>query len=120
MTIGSHTVTHPNLPNAGVAAAAIELEESRRRLETEVGAAVTMFSYPNGGAERYLTSDVQQLVRNAGYLGATTSRNAFAGVTSDPYALERIEVEESLEDLLFALEVERFVFAPSARLGEAR
>jgi hypothetical protein len=115
MTIGSHTMTHPNLPNAGLAAARQELVASRTRLETEIDAPVTMFSYPNGGAERYLTPLVQELVREAGYEAATTSRNAFASRASDLYALERIEVEESLEELVFALEVERFAFKPEAR-----
>jgi peptidoglycan/xylan/chitin deacetylase (PgdA/CDA1 family) len=119
MTIGSHTMTHPNLPNAGLAAARRELIDSKMRLESELDDAVTMFSYPNGGAERYLTPDVQQAVREAGYAAATTSRNAFAGRRSDVYALERIQVEESLDDLLFALEVERFAFAPAPRPGEA-
>ena len=36
----------------------------------------------------------------------------FAGRESDLYALERIEVEERVEDLVFALEVERFAFQP--------
>ena len=112
MTIGSHTLTHPNLPSAGIPAAREELRESKRRLEGEIGAPVTMFSYPNGGAERYLTAEVQRAVREAGYLAATTSRNAFAQSHSDVFALERIEVEERLEDLLFALEVERFAFKP--------
>jgi peptidoglycan/xylan/chitin deacetylase (PgdA/CDA1 family) len=112
MTIGSHTMTHPNLPSAGLAAARVELVESRARIAREIDAPVTMFSYPNGGAERYVTPDVQQLVRDAGYAAATTSRNGFAGRHSDPFVLERIEVEESLSDLLFALEVERFAFAP--------
>jgi len=79
---------------------------------------VTMFSYPNGGADRYLTPDVQAAVKEAGYLAATTSRNAFATARSDRYALERIEVEERLEDLVFALELERFAFKPLPRVGE--
>ena len=112
MTIGSHTMTHPNLPSAGVGAASRELRESKLRLEQEIGSPVTMFSYPNGGAERYLTPQIQQAVRDAGYAAATTSRNAFARADSDPFALERIEVEERLEDLVFALEVERFAFQP--------
>jgi peptidoglycan/xylan/chitin deacetylase (PgdA/CDA1 family) len=112
MTIGSHTLTHPNLPNAGVDAAARELTASKVRLERELGVDVTMFSYPNGGAERYLTAEIQQAVRDAGYAAATTSRNAFADAGSDLYALERIEVEERVEDLAFALEVERFAFRP--------
>ena len=119
MTIGSHTVTHPNLPNAGMPAARQELTDSRARLEREIGAPVTMFSYPNGGAERYLTPEVQRVVREAGYAAATTSRNAFARRDSDLYALERIEVEESLQELVFALEVERFAFKPAARQTEA-
>jgi len=118
MTIGSHTMTHPNLPSAGLTAARGELTSSRTRLEHEVSAPVTMFSYPNGGADRYLTPDVQGAVKEAGYLAATTSRNAFATIASDPYALERIEVEERLEDLIFALELERFAFKPQPREGE--
>jgi peptidoglycan/xylan/chitin deacetylase (PgdA/CDA1 family) len=118
MTIGSHTVTHPNLPSAGIESARGELTASRARLEQEIGAPVTMFSYPNGGAERYLTPEVQQAVRDAGYAAATTSRNAFAGRQSDVFALERIEVEEALQDLVFALEIERFAFKPQPRVRE--
>ena len=112
MTIGSHTMTHPNLPSAGVDAASRELRGSKLRLEQEIGSPVTMFSYPNGGAERYLTPQIQKAVRDAGYAAATTSRNAFARAGSDLYGLERIEVEERVEDLAFALEVERFAFKP--------
>lgn len=118
MTVGSHTTTHPNLPNAGLEAATHEIVGSKARLERELGTPVTMFSYPNGGAERYQTPELRRVVADAGYAAATTSRNAFAGPTSDLYALERIEVEERLEDLVFALEVERFVMKPEPRRGE--
>jgi peptidoglycan/xylan/chitin deacetylase (PgdA/CDA1 family) len=119
MTIGAHTVTHPNLPSAGPADANAEITGSRARLERELDARVTMFSYPNGGAERYMTPEVAGLVRDAGFEAATTSRNAFAGRDSDPFALERVQVAERIEDLIFALEVERFAFRPHARPGEA-
>lgn len=118
MVIGSHTMTHPNLPNAGLADAEREIRESKATLETHIEAPVTMFSYPNGGAERYLTAAVVQLVRDAGYDAATTSRNAFAGAASNLFALERVQVNERLEQLIFALEVERFVLKPSPRQGE--
>lgn len=118
MVIGSHTMTHPNLPNAGLDAAKLEITQSKARLERELGAPVTMFSYPNGGAERYMTSAVATLVREAGYLAATTSRNAFAGSASDLFALERIQVSEDLATMAFALEVERFAFKPKPRPGE--
>jgi hypothetical protein len=36
------------------------------------------------------------------------------GTDCDLYELERIEVEERLEDFVFALQVERFTFKPPA------
>jgi peptidoglycan/xylan/chitin deacetylase (PgdA/CDA1 family) len=118
MTIGSHTLTHPNLPNAGLDSAEREVRGAKVRLERELGVAVTMFSYPNGGAERYMTPDIARIVRETGYEAATTSRNAFAGRHSDLFALERIQVRERLEELVFALEVERFALKPEPRRGE--
>ena len=115
MIIGAHTVTHPNLPSAGLADATTEIEDSKARLEKELGEPVTMFSYPNGGAERYFTSELQEAVQRAGYVSAVTSRNGFASAASDPYGLERIQVAERLDDLLFALEVERFAFKPQPK-----
>ncbi len=120
MVIGSHTVTHPNLPNAGLEDARSEIVGSKAMLEKAIDAPVTMFSYPNGGAERYMTPDVARLVRDAGFEAATTSRNAFAGPQSDLFALERVQVAERLEDLVFALEVERFVLKPKPRPGETQ
>ena len=62
---------------------------------------------------------MKNLVRDAGFEAATTSRNAFAGPHSDVYALERVQVQERLEDLAFALEIERFAFKPQPRTHEA-
>lgn len=112
MTIGAHTMTHANLPSAGLDTARTEITQSRERLEAELGAPVTMFSYPNGGADRYFTPAIQDLVRAAGFHAATTSRNGFATRRSDRFALERVKIAEALEDLVFALEVERFAFKP--------
>jgi peptidoglycan/xylan/chitin deacetylase (PgdA/CDA1 family) len=119
MTIGGHTMTHPNLPSAGLAAASDEITRCRERLERELDDdPVTMFSYPNGGADLYFTPELQKVVRAAGYAAAATSRNGFAGPGSDVYALERVQVAERLDDLVFALEVERFAFKPRSRSAE--
>ena len=117
MIIGAHTLTHPNLPSAGLRDATAEIEGSRVRVQKELDDEVTMFSYPNGGAERYFTPELQEVVRNAGYLSAVTSQNGFASATSDLYALERVQVAERLDDLAFTLEVERFAFKPVPRTG---
>lgn len=116
MTIGAHTLTHANLPSAGPDARE-EIAGARRLLQEAIGAPVTMFSYPNGGAERYCPPAIQRLVRDAGFEAATTSANGFASAESDPFTLERIQVSERLADLAFALEVERFAFRPAPRQG---
>jgi len=118
MTIGAHTMTHPNLPNAGASDAWLEISGSKARIERELGAPAAMFSYPNGGAERYKTDEVEAMVRRAGYEAATTSRNGFARSGSNLFALERVQAWHGLEDLAFALEVERFAFKPAPRPQE--
>lgn len=115
MTIGAHTLTHPNLPNADPDDAWREIAGSKERLEGALGAPVTMFAYPNGGAERYMTPSIAAFVQQAGFAAAVTSRNGFATHDSDAYALERVQVHQRLEDLIFALEIERVAFKPAPR-----
>jgi peptidoglycan/xylan/chitin deacetylase (PgdA/CDA1 family) len=115
MDMGGHTLTHTNLPSAGPEDAWKEIDGCRRALRERLGEEVTQFSYPNGGAERYHTPDLHAMAERAGFTGAATSSNGFSSLTSNPYALERVEIEERLEDLVFALEVERFAFRPKPR-----
>ena len=112
MTIGAHTLTHPNLPSAGLPDATREIVGSKQRIEAELDAPVRQFSYPNGGAERYYTTELQRVVGEAGFEAAATSRNGFAALDSDRYALKRVRIGKRLADLIFGLEVERFAFAP--------
>lgn len=119
MTIGGHTMTHPNLPSAGLGDATREVAGCRTLLQDRLGVSVTMFSYPDGGAERYYTADLERVVSDVGFEAATTSRNAFATRGSDLFALERVQVTDELSDLLFALEVERFAFKPATRGEES-
>ena len=113
MTIGAHTMTHPNLPSAGIVDATAEITGSKRLLEEKIGREVTMFSYPNGGAESYFTPELEKVVARAGFAAATTSRNGFATAGCNLYAIKRVQVQERVEDLVFALEVERFMLAPN-------
>jgi len=113
MTIGAHTLTHANLPSAGLVDATAEIKGSKRVLERHVGQDVTMFSYPNGGAEAYFTPELEKVVARAGFDAATTSRNGFAAAGCNLYAIKRVQVAERVEDLIFALEVERFMLAPN-------
>lgn len=115
MDLGGHTLTHTNLPSAGPEDAWWEIDGCRRALRDRLGIEATQFSYPNGGADTYHTPELHAMVARAGFDASASSTNGFASHSSNPYALERIEVEERLEDLIFALEVERFMFGPVSR-----
>jgi len=91
-TIGSHTVSHPYLAAEPAARQREEIEESRRMLESAVGAPVLHFCYPGGG----YTATTRDIVAAAGYRSATTSDLGIAGPEDDPFRLPRVGVGEAL------------------------
>lgn len=86
--VGAHGVSHPMLAQLPPAAQRIEIEESRRTLETLIGARVCAFSYPNG-SHSALT---RALVRECGFESACASFEGVASRRSDPFALPRMWV----------------------------
>jgi peptidoglycan/xylan/chitin deacetylase (PgdA/CDA1 family) len=65
-SIGSHTVTHPELSQLSPADARYEIEHSRHILEERLGQSVPMFCYPFGE----WNETTYRIVRDAGYLAA--------------------------------------------------
>lgn len=86
--IGSHTMTHPLLPDCEDDRIAAELGDSRRRIESELGSAVESFCYPNGDSNRRVERAVQQ----AGYQRAVTTAWGSNRRDQDPLALKRCDV----------------------------
>jgi peptidoglycan/xylan/chitin deacetylase (PgdA/CDA1 family) len=85
---GSHSMTHPPLtgiPNADVLR---EATESKAILERELQRPVSAFAYPYGDTDPI----VQQLVAQAGYTVAVTTRFARASLNDSPMALPRLDV----------------------------
>ena len=73
MHFGSHTLTHPHLPQLETAEKRREIIESRSRLEALLGVAVEHFCYPYGEYDQACIA----ACRDAGYLSAvTTTRGA--------------------------------------------
>lgn len=66
--IGSHTCSHPHLPELDDAALAHELGASRARIEAELGRRCASLAYPYGSAD----DRVVDATREAGYLVAGT------------------------------------------------
>jgi peptidoglycan/xylan/chitin deacetylase (PgdA/CDA1 family) len=86
--IGAHTISHPDLSTATTARAAKEITESKATLEAIIGKKVISFCYPSG---KY-SQAVEDEVRNAGYLYATTTIGGIANIAGDSYALSRYRV----------------------------
>jgi peptidoglycan/xylan/chitin deacetylase (PgdA/CDA1 family) len=83
--IGSHTVTHADLPSLSDARAFGELVHSRRALERRLGHPVRWLAYPYG----HNASRIVRLARRAGYLLAVTTEPGSEQPADDPLRLHR-------------------------------
>lgn len=91
MEVGAHTRSHPRLTACTSADARSEIAGSKADLEEALGVPLERFSYPHG---LYLPSHVE-MVREAGYRGAVTTRTARASTQEDLLQLPRISVHST-------------------------
>lgn len=91
-TIGSHTLTHPWLPDLADEEIICELCASKSIIEREVGHAITAFAYPYGAFD----ARVQNLVRQCGYGRAYATAPGRQVPDDDPLARKRVYVNESM------------------------
>lgn len=85
--IGSHTVTHPIMPNVTDDEALLyELTASKARLEEMLGRQVPLFCYPNGRSD----ARVQRATASAGYRCAVTNLPGMNTTHTPLLALRRI------------------------------
>ncbi len=88
--IGSHTVTHPHLPQLSTANARAELVNSKNTLISK-GFNPETFVYPYGE----YTASVKQLVKDSGYIGARSVDTGFNVPSSDKYLLMDQHIENT-------------------------
>ncbi|GAO34876.1 polysaccharide deacetylase [Sulfuricella sp. T08] len=86
--IGSHTCSHPNLPQLDAENTMAEIRMSREKLQTLTGSDVNHFAYPFG----LYDDKTLMAVAAAGYRTACSTRSGFNGEGIDPYLLRRIEI----------------------------
>jgi peptidoglycan/xylan/chitin deacetylase (PgdA/CDA1 family) len=89
--VGSHTVTHADLPILTDAEVVHELTASKHTLERAVGHPVPWFAYPYGAYDPRVVS----LVAGAGYELAVTTKSGSCQSSARPLELERLEVLDS-------------------------
>ncbi|MGH7390717.1 MAG: polysaccharide deacetylase family protein [Candidatus Rokuibacteriota bacterium] len=86
--VGAHTVNHPILARVPARRAWTEIFGSRTMIESALGRAPKAFAYPNGRPEDY-TATVRDLVREAGFTSAVSTRFGLNDRDTSPYDLRR-------------------------------
>ena len=101
MEVGAHTRDHPDLTTLDLAAARDQIVGCRADLEGALDTPVRHFCYPYG----HYDAQHVALVRQAGYLTATTMRRGRAAPDADPLRLPRVLVARSTHPGYFFLKL---------------
>jgi peptidoglycan/xylan/chitin deacetylase (PgdA/CDA1 family)/glycosyltransferase involved in cell wall biosynthesis len=86
--IGSHTVTHANLPTLSQTASHQEIVRSKATLERELGKKVLSFAYPYGA----LNDEIKQMVKEAGYSYAVGGDGGSTSFVDDFFEVRRTQI----------------------------
>lgn len=118
ITFGAHTKTHPILSRIGdCGVVRDEIEESKIRIEKEIGRRVVEFCYPNGGRGDY-TAEIVQIVRECGFERAVTMELGLNFGQVDPLRLQRIGVAPDYTESHFKEKVDSLWRLAVPRGGE--
>jgi peptidoglycan/xylan/chitin deacetylase (PgdA/CDA1 family) len=103
-TIGSHTVTHPNMAYVKKQDLIAELLQSRKMLEAELQAPVYHFSYPSPMLDPHWTVETVLATKKAGYKTATTCTSGNVRFGDNPLSLKRMWVPFDMEEFSWYLD----------------
>lgn len=101
MEIGSHTADHIDMTQLSADKLYYEVTESKNRLESIIGRKVRSFCYPSGKHN----DTVDDAVKNAGYLNATTTYMAMSSTSENKMILSRLRINPSDNITSFANKV---------------
>ena len=108
-TVGSHTLSHPNMAFVTEEEARHEFGESKRRLEEQLGAPVRHFSYPHPALDPNYTQRTATMSRQAGFASGVTTVSAPVRRGQDASLLPRLYTLHDDND--FRWHLERSFFA---------
>ncbi len=103
-TVGSHTLTHPNLAHVGAEEVLRELTVSKQRMETELGIPVVHLSYPAPILDPHWNERTVQLSEEAGYRSAVTCMSGLVRVGDAPLRLHRVFAPQDTAEFRWRLE----------------
>ncbi len=99
ISIGSHTVSHRWLPSLSEAQVRAELVNSKKILEIRTASRIETLSYPLGG----FSKKIEKIAEEAGYIGAVATNPGKKYSSRDPYALKRVRISMTSNNLLVFL-----------------
>lgn len=104
VSFGAHTMNHPVLSSVSDPTELdYEVTECRTVLERRLGHPVCSLAYPIG-QRQHISQDVVEAVRRAGYRWAVTTQYGFNTPQTNPYLLNRVEVDVDQHWLVVAAE----------------
>lgn len=106
VTLGAHTQTHPILTRVSLEVARKEIAGSQLDLQREIGSALPVFSYPDGGHNDEI---VQTLIEEGFVLGFNGPTGVNDLRSCDPFRLRRINITPKSTPLIFQLRLLRWV-----------
>ncbi len=86
--IGAHSMTHPDLTAIDPDRARWEIEESKKRLEDDLGVEVVSFAYPGGDVDER----VKRLVRRAGFAFGVSTDTGGLHIEDDRFQVFRVNM----------------------------
>lgn len=101
---GSHTASHAILSTLSSEDAKNELRRSKEAIETQLGRACELFSYPNGQARDFCQRD-QALLQELGFRAAFTQICGFNRPGDDLLAMKRINIVRSKQLAYFVAKI---------------
>jgi peptidoglycan/xylan/chitin deacetylase (PgdA/CDA1 family) len=103
-TVGSHTITHPNMAYLNEGEARHELTHSKRLLELHLDGPIKHFSYPCPALSPHWNVQTVELSRAASYETGVTTTSGLTRRGDNPLCLKRIRPTKTLEGLRWNLE----------------
>jgi hypothetical protein len=116
---GGHTVNHPILSMCSPEEQRNEIEQSKIRIEAELGKKLSAFSYPDGQTHSFQAETVR-LVREAGYQWGFSHYSGYSTPGFDPFDLQRVAIEArvKLPEFKSIVQIPRLFAAPRIRKSE--
>lgn len=108
ISFGSHTVTHRELKLLNIEQVYAELEDSKKTIEDQIGAAVQSFSYPYAfpEANQQFTRQLRELLLKCGYENGVTTILGTAKSGTDQFFLPRLPVNSWDDSQFFRAKLE--------------